>query len=130
MNWILKEFLDDFCTAYVNDILIFSSGSLQDYREKVKSVINRLTENSLILDISKYKFETKSTKYLGYIIEIGVGVRMDPEKVAAIANWEKPTTVRGVRSFLGFANYYRIFIRNYTDLAKPLLDLTKKGVGF
>ena len=130
INWTLREFLDDFCSAYIDDILIFTNGSRKDHREKVGKVLQRLAESGLQLDIGKCEFETKSTKYLGYIIDVGNGVRMDPEKTAAIRNWKAPTTVKGVRSFLGFANYYRIFIRDYSTIAIPLTDLTKKGREF
>jgi hypothetical protein len=115
---VLRNFLDDFCSAHVDDILIFSSGSLQDHRTKVCQVLQRLLDNGLTLDIGKCKFETKATKSLGFIVEAGTGIRMDPEKVKAIAERKRPGTVRGVRSFLGFANYYWIFINLYTDIAK------------
>ena len=81
---MLRDYLDDFCSTYVDDILIFSSRSLQDYRTKVKSVLQRLIENGLTLDISKCEFETTTTKYLSYIIKTGKGIRMDPEKLKAI----------------------------------------------
>jgi hypothetical protein len=70
------------------------------------------------------------TKYLGYIIEVGRGIRMDPDKMKAIKEWQPPKTLKGVRSFLGFANYYRCFIKQYTGIAKPLVDLTKKDTSF
>jgi hypothetical protein len=70
------------------------------------------------------------TKYLGYIIEVGRGIRMDPNKMKAIKEWQHPKTLKGVRSFLGFANYYRCFIKQYTDITKPLVDLTKKDTPF
>jgi hypothetical protein len=82
------------------------------------------------LDISKYEFETKITKYLGYIIKVGRGIRMDPNKMKAIKEWQPPKTLKGVRSFLGFTNYYRCFIKQYTNIAKPLVDLTKKDTLF
>jgi hypothetical protein len=87
INWTLRDYLDDFCSAYVDNILIFSSSSLQDYREKVKHVLRRLIEYRLTLDISKCEFETKITKYLGYIIEVGRGIYMDPDKMKAIKEW-------------------------------------------
>lgn len=130
INWALRSYLDDFCSAYVDDILVFSSGSLADHRSKVKTVLQRLMDTGLYLDISKCEFETKSTKYLGYIIETNVGIKMDPEKLRAICDWEQPTTVKAVRSFLGFANYYRLFIKDYARIVKPLNDLTKKGQAF
>lgn len=70
------------------------------------------------------------TKYLGFIIEVGVGIRIDPAKVKAFIKWKPPLTVRGIRSFLGFGNYYRMFISSYTNIARPLLDLTKKDAVF
>ena len=71
-----------------------------------------------------------STKYLGFIIEAGHGVRMDPEKVRAIQEWKSPQSVKAVRGFLGFANFYRRFIRHFSRIVSPLVDLTKKGVKF
>jgi hypothetical protein len=70
------------------------------------------------------------TKYLSYIIEVGRGIRMDPDKMKAIKEWQHPKTLKGVRSFLSFTNYYRCFIKQYTDIAKPLMDLTKKDTPF
>jgi len=130
INWVLRDFLDDFCSAYIDDILIYSSGSLQDHREKVTKVLSRLQEAGLQCDLKKCEFEVQSTKYLGFIIEAGKGVRMDPDKVKAIQEWEAPTTVKGVRSFLGFANFYRRFIQHYSQLALPLTTLTQKNQPF
>ena len=65
-------------------------------------------------------------KYLGFIIEAGVGLRMDPEKIKVIQEWEAPKTKKGVRAFLGFANYYRAFIDKFAITAAPLTALTGK----
>jgi hypothetical protein len=96
----------------------------------VSRVLQRLLDNNLTLDIRKCEFEIKATKYPSFIVEAGVGIRMDPDKVKAIIEWKRPITVKGVRSFLGFANYYRRFIAKYTETLKPLLDLTKKDTPF
>ena len=130
INWVLREYLDDFCTAYIDDILIFSNGTLDDHRTKVRLVLARLADSGLTLDIKKCDFEAKSVKYLGYIIDVGAGLRMDPEKVQAITNWLAPTTVKGVRGFLGFANYYRMFINDYSEITRPLTQLTRKDAPF
>src|SRR5208282_3656250 len=130
VNWALRDYLDEFCSAYIDDILIYSSGNRQQHREHVGKVLQRLREAGLQIDIDKCEFEVQETKYLGFIIEAGKGLRMDPEKVKAIAECEAPTSVKGVRSFLGFANFYRRFIKDFSDLVRPLTDLTHKGRHF
>ena len=89
-----------------------------------------MREAGLQLDIDKSEFEVQSTKYLGFIIKAGKGVRIDPAKVEAILDWQSPTSVGGVRSFLGFANFYRTFVKNYSDIVLPLTRLTHKGVSY
>ena len=123
---MLREYLDDFVTAYVDDLLIFSGGSRQDHQNKVKAVLQKLSDANLHVDIDKCAFEVQEVKYLGFIIEAGKGIRMDPEKIKAILDWEYPTSVKGVRSFLGFANFYRDFIAGFSHLATPLTALTGK----
>ncbi|KAI0991625.1 hypothetical protein K3495_g16562, partial [Podosphaera aphanis] len=130
INWTLREYLDNFCSAYIDDILIYSSGNRAEHQEHVRKVLQRLRESGLQIDIDKCEFETTTTKYLGFIIEAGHGLRMDPEKIKAIKNWEAPTSIKGVRGFLGFANFYRKFIHNFADLARPLTDLTRKDCKF
>jgi hypothetical protein len=130
INWALRDYLDEFCSAYVDDILIYTNGSKEQHREHVKKVLVRLRDAGLQLDIDKCEFEVKETKYLGFIITAETGIKMDPAKVEAILNWEAPTSVRGVRSFLGFANFYRTFIRNYSDMVMPLTRLTHKEQEF
>ena len=67
-------------------------------------------------------------KYLGFIIEAGVGVKVDPDKVLAISDWEEPNNVSEVRSFPGFSNFYREFIPRFSSVCEPLNNLTKRGV--
>src|ERR1700712_2552103 len=130
INWALRDYLDEFCSAYIDDILIYTNGSRHEHREHVKKVLQRMREAGLQLDISKCKFEVQQVKYLGFIIEAGKGIRMDPEKVAAIKEWEAPKTVKGVQGFLGFANFYRRFIQNFSELTLPLHATTTKEKAF
>jgi hypothetical protein len=80
--FILGPFLDDFCTAYIDDILIYSQ-NMKDHREHVRKVLAKLKEHGIQIDI---EFHVTETKYLGLIIS-GDGIRMDPEKVATIIEW-------------------------------------------
>ena len=84
INWVLRDYLDEFCTAYVDDILIYTSGLLQDHKAKVHMVLGKLREIKLILNIDKYQFKKKQVKYLRFIIKAGVGLRINPEKTKAI----------------------------------------------
>ncbi|KAM4065672.1 reverse transcriptase (RNA-dependent DNA polymerase) [Hirsutella rhossiliensis] len=113
-RWFTKDYLDDFVSAYIDDVLIFSSGSLQDHRDKVGKVLQRLMDAGLQLDINKSEFEVKAVKYLGFIIEAECGIRVDPEKVEAVKGWATPTNIKSVRSFIGFANFYRVFMPDFS----------------
>jgi hypothetical protein len=75
----------------------------------------------LILQVSKYKFHTDRTKYLGYII-LPTGIQMDPKKVRVVAEWKELVNIKGIQSFLRFTNFYRQFIRDFSKI--PLTWLT------
>lgn len=128
INELLFDCLDDFATAFVDDILIYSLNE-SDHEMHVREVLHRLKKAGLQVDIQKCEFHTKQTKFLGFIIGTD-GIRVDPEKIAVVADWEEPSTVRGIQSFLGFCNFYRKFIRDYSRISKPLSRLIKKEVPY
>ena len=128
INETLREFLDDFCSAYLDDVLIFSD-TREDHERHVRLVITRLEAAGLFIDIDKCEFNTTSTRYLGLIISTD-GIRMDPAKIEAILAWETPRTLKDVQAFLGFANFYRRFIHKFSRLAGPLTALTRAGCPF
>lgn len=72
--------MNSFVSAYIDDVLIFTNGLVEQHREHVRKVLDRLTRAGLYLDIDKSKFEVQETKYLGFIMEAGKGIRMDPKK--------------------------------------------------
>jgi hypothetical protein len=80
----LDDFLDKFYSAYMNDVLIYSDGSYQNYISKVKKVLRRLYKAGLKLDIKKSEFAFSEVKYLGFIISAGEGIKIDPGKIEAI----------------------------------------------
>jgi hypothetical protein len=118
MNEVLSDYLDVFCIAYLDDILIYSD-NLEQHRHHVKMILRRVEEVGLTLKASKCKFHTNKTEYLGYIIS-PMGIRIDLEKVEVVAKWKEPTNVKGVQSSLGFANFYRRFIRDFSKIMAPL----------
>jgi transposase InsO family protein len=128
INDTLMGYLDEFCSAYIDDILIYSN-NLAEHRIHVGRVLERLRGAGLQADVDKCEFHVTTTKFLGFIIGVD-GITVDPEKVAAVATWKEPTTVKGVQSFLGFCNFYRRFVREYSRIAKPLNNLTCKDNSF
>ena len=110
--------------VYLDDILIYSA-TAPEHCEVTHEVLRRLRAHDLYLRPEKCEFERGEVEYLGLIIRHGE-VAMDPIKVKAITQWPTPGNLREVRGFLGFANFYRRFIRDFARLARPLNDLTKK----
>ncbi|KAK3557454.1 hypothetical protein QTP70_027739, partial [Hemibagrus guttatus] len=123
INDILRDMLDQFVFVYLDDILIFSS-SLQEHVKHVSKVLRRLLDNHLYVKPEKYEFHVTQVQFLGFIIKPGQ-IKMDPQKVQAVVDWLSPSSVKEVQRFLGFANFYRKFIRNFSSVAAPLSALTK-----
>jgi len=113
--------------VYMDDILIATRHNPLHHREIVHQVLYRLEEHDLYLKPEKCSFETQEVKYLGVIIGHGK-IRMDPVKTQGVQTWEAPTNLTEAWGFVGFLNFYRWFIKGFSKLARPLHDLTKKGV--
>lgn len=122
INKTLQEYLDVFCSAYMDDVLIYSD-NLQEHKQHIRMVLSRLGEAGLQIDISKCEFHKEEVQYLGMIVGRN-GVRMDPAKVTAIQSWPRPQGKKDVQSFIGFANFYRRFIKGFSEIAAPLTSLT------
>ena len=125
LNTIFADLLDVFVIIYLDDILIFSLNE-EDHVKHVSEVLRRLRKHNLIANGKKCVFHTDSVEYLGHIIGPG-GLRMDPGKVKIIQDWPEPKKVKDIQSFLGFANFYRRYIHNYSDIVVPLTRLTRKN---
>ncbi|SJL13289.1 uncharacterized protein ARMOST_16729 [Armillaria ostoyae] len=122
MNDIFKDLISEGkVTIYLDDILIFTK-DLDEHRHIVRRVLQRLRENKLFLKAEKCEFEVLETEYLGVIISEGQ-VRMDPVKLAGIAEWPTPTKKKELQSFLRFTNFYRKFIKNYSKVVRALTQL-------
>jgi len=128
VNDTLREFLDQFCVCYIDDILIYLK-TAKEHREHVRKVLQKLKEAGLFIQPEKCEFSVQKTAFLGFLISEN-GIEMDPEKVNAVLAWETPKTVKDVQCFLGFANFYRRFIWKYSALCQSLFNLLRKVVPF
>ena len=126
MNAIFEEELrEDWLTIYMDDILIHTKDDVEYHRGKVHHILDKLQKNDLFLKLEKCSFEQTEMEFLRVILGPGT-IHMDPAKLKGIADWSPPRTVKGVRAFLGFTGFYRYFIPGYSQIARPLIDLTKK----
>ena len=122
INDVLREHLDIFVSAYIDDLLIYSK-TLEEHKQHVRQVLEKLRTAGLQVDIEKCDFHVEEVLYLGMIVGKH-GIKMDPAKVAAVKEWVRPENVKDVQSFLGFANFYRRFIAGFSEVARPLTALT------
>jgi len=128
VNDTLREFLDQFCVCYIDDILIYSK-TAEEHREHVRKVLQKLKEAGLFIKPEKCELSVQKTAFLGFLISKN-GIEMDPKKVNAVLDWETPKTVKDAQCFLGFANFYRRFIWKYSTLCQPLFNFLRKDVHF
>ncbi|GJX05300.1 ty3-gypsy retrotransposon protein [Tanacetum coccineum] len=124
MNRLFSPYLRKFVIVFFDDILIYSA-SLTAHMEHLECVLSCLQAHQFYVKRSKCAFGASTLEYLGHIIS-GVGVEVDPKKIAAVSEWPTPKTQRQVRGFLGLAGYYRRFIKGYAAMAAPLTDLLRK----
>src|SRR6266568_4098242 len=110
--------------AYLDNIIIYLNME-EEYKEYVKWVLKKLYNENIPIAIKKCKFHTKKTDFIGFIIELKQ-ISIDLKKVEAIVNWRDLENVIGLRSFLGFCNYYRKFINRWLDKIKLFTRITKK----
>jgi hypothetical protein len=125
IHQVLAGLVDVSCIVYLDDILIFSSTEEEHVRQ-VREVLRRLRDAKLYLKLPKCEWHTQRTEYLGYVVS-PEGIEIDQDRVKTIQEWPEPRTVREIRVFIGFMNYYRRFIANFSQLALPLTKLTQKG---
>jgi hypothetical protein len=128
MHQAFRKYLDDFVLVFLDDILIFSK-TLEEHEHHVQQVLDVLREQKLYAKESKCEFFKTEVEFLGHIVGRD-GIRMMEDKVEAVAAWPEPKNVRDVRAFLGTTGYYRKFIKNFSQIASPLSELTKESVKF
>ncbi|KAF8750036.1 hypothetical protein RHS01_09663 [Rhizoctonia solani] len=124
MNELFKDLLDVCVIIYLDDILIYSKDDAS-HTKHVHEVLKRLMDNQLFCKASKCTFHVTSVEYLGIMVS-NKGFSLDKLKIQAVQEWPVPTKVKEVQSFLGFANFLRRFVANFSHIARPLHNLVKK----
>uniref|UniRef100_A0A3B3H296 Gypsy retrotransposon integrase-like protein 1 n=1 Tax=Oryzias latipes TaxID=8090 RepID=A0A3B3H296_ORYLA len=128
INDVLRDFLDHFVYVYLDDILIYSP-DLDSHVSHVSAVLQRLLDNHLYVKAEKSEFHVSTVTFLGFVVSAGA-VKMDPAKVSAVRDWPTPDSRKKLQQFLGFANFYRRFIRGFSSIAAPLHALTSPRVQY
>jgi len=130
MNDIFKDKIrEGWVSIYMDNILIHMDNDVAKHWKYVHWILQKLEENNLYLKPEKCTFEQQKIKFLDVVLE-GRTIQMDPTKITGVADWPAPKTVKDVWAFLGFTGFYRYFIPNYSNIARPLIDLTKKAIPF
>jgi len=128
MNDVLWDFLNDFCQAYLDDILIYSK-TQKKHRQHVRLILDRLQDADLQIDIRKCEFDVEETVFLKIIVS-EQDLRMNSIKMKVIVNWATSINLKEMQSFVDFVNFYRRFIKNFSKLVKLFTQLTWKDTSF
>ncbi|XP_055368562.1 uncharacterized protein LOC129604791 [Betta splendens] len=128
VNEVLGPMINRFAFVYLDDILIFSSTE-EEHKSHVRQVLKKLLEHRLFVKAEKCEFHVSTVSFLGFIVSQG-RIQMDPAKTKAVEDWPTPQCRRDVQRFLGFANFYRRFIRRFSSIVAPLHRLTSPKAPF
>ena len=128
MNQVLQGLNWKILLCYIDDIIVFSS-TLSEHLSHLNMVFQRLRAADLKIKPSKCTFAAERVLYLGHYLSKN-GIEANPDKVAAVESFPRPTTIKSVRSFVGLCSYYRRFIKDFSSIAAPLNKLTRKSQKF
>lgn len=128
MDCILRDLIGVCCFVYMDDIIIFS-GSLEEHKLHLDSILKRLKEAGLKIQLDKCEFFRKEVQFLGHTVT-EEGVRPNEDKIQCIRSWPTPRNEKEVRQFLGTLGYYRRFIKDFAKLVKPMTNLLRKDSEF
>ena len=125
MNDLLRDLVvEEKVAVFIDDVMI-AMETEEGHDEIVEEVLRRLEENDLFVKPEKCVWKVKEVGFSGVIIRED-GVRMEKEKVQGVIEWLVPRSVKNVQKFLGLANYYRWFVKDFAKIAKPLHEMTRK----
>jgi len=122
MNKILRDIInEEKVAAFVDDVLV-ETETKKGHNEIVEKVLKRLEENDLYVKPEKYMWKVRKIGFLEVVIGSN-GIEMEKKKVNRVLSWPKPENIEDIRKFLGLTNYYRRFIKNFAQVARPMNDL-------
>ena len=125
MNDLLRDLVvEEKVAVFIDDVMI-ATETEKGHDEIVEEVLKRLEENDLFVKPEKCVWKVREVGFLGVIIGED-GVRMEKEKVQGVIEWPVPKSMKDVQKFLGLANYYRRFVKDFAMIAKPLHETTRK----
>jgi len=125
MNEILRDLINEGKVAMFIDDVLVGTETEKGHDEIVEEILRRLEENNLYIKPEKCVWKTRKIGFLGVVIGPN-RIEMEEEKVEGVLNWPQPKNVKDVRKFLGLANYYRRFIKDFVQIARPMNVLTRK----
>eukprot|EP00741_Cyanophora_paradoxa_P020368 tig00021247_g19660.t1 len=123
MDLLLSDLKWSVCCIYIDDVVIFAK-DVEEHAADLVEVFSRLRKANVKVKPSKCHFAKPEVELLGHIVN-AEGVKVDPKKVAVLHDWPRPRNVRQLRGFIGFASYYRRFIKGFSNTAAPLTSLLK-----
>ena len=128
MNDVLWNHLNNFCSAYLNDILIYSK-TLKNHIKHVCLILQKLIDAELQVNIEKCAFHVQETPFLEVLLTTN-GLCMDSKKVQVVVDWATPVNLKQVQAFIGFCNFYCQFIKGFFKIVTPMIKLTQKNIIF
>jgi len=123
MNQVFTPYIGRFVVVYFDDILIYSK-SEEEHESHLAQIIKVLEKEKLFGNLKKCTFFSNEVTFLGYVVTSN-GIHVDESKVEAIQSWPTPKSIHDVRSFHGLASFYRKFIRNFSSIMAPIIEVMK-----
>ena len=118
MNRVFRPYVDQFVVVFIDDILVHSKNR-ENHDTHLRVVLETLRKEQLYAKLNKCEFWLNEVSFLGHIVS-KEGIRVDPKKIEVVIEWKLPRNVTEVRSFLGVASYYKIFVKGFSMIATPM----------